>query len=129
MATSGKLLYLIRLRESANTHEPGLDLPQVVSVLSVRMNDYGFSPRSFLLVVWIMISHMPAYTRLAFYKTVINIFTNDAEPKAMLNSVTLTAGYYMYLLTYYEESDCFRRINRPISNEQQFFFVFFLIFY
>lgn len=83
MATSGKLLYLIRLRESANTHEPGLDLPHVVSVLSVLMNDYGFSPRSFLLVVWIMISHIPAYTRLAFYKTIINIFTNDAEPKGM----------------------------------------------
>lgn len=83
MVIFGKLFYFIRLRELVNIYEFGLDLFYVVSVFSVFMNDYGFSLRSFLLVVWIMISYILVYIRLVFYKIIINIFINDVESKGM----------------------------------------------
>lgn len=64
-----------------NTHKLCLDLSHVIGSLSVHINDCGFSPCSFLLVFWIRISHIPDHARLTFYKTIINIFTNDLELK------------------------------------------------
>ena len=74
------LPYIRRVREATNTHEPCLDLSHVIGVLSVHVN-IVFVHAVFLLVFWIMISHIPACTRLAFYKTIVNIFTSDSELK------------------------------------------------
>lgn len=81
IATSGKLPYRRRMRQSTNTREPYLDWSHVFGILIVHMSECGFSPFSFLLVFFIMISYIPTWTRLIFYKAIINIFTDGLEPK------------------------------------------------
>ena len=66
MTVSGVLLFVRKVRESANTREPCLHLSSVIGILSVRMN-IVLVCAVFLLVFWIMISHIPACTRVRLW--------------------------------------------------------------